>query len=183
MEQGMKSQDITILVSLLTTDEYQENNNLKEPPAWNYRGLGELLGISAANVHRSVQRCLEANLLSKDTARVNRRRFIEFLIHSVGILYPVNARGITQGLGTTLANGMFSSSYAIVSGANNYVWAYPEGSATGTSIEPIHPSAVVLSSKNGNAHKFFAALDSIRLEKPREKQLAAEYLREIYGKS
>lgn len=180
----MKPQDIIILVSILdhyaSVDDSLKYDIRNSSHRWKIQEISDDLNLSLGVVHRSIKSSEASALISRETGRVNIRRFFDFMIHASGILFPIAVKGPTSGIATTLSNGKFPSEYAIQEGEYGYVWPASLGKAVGLEINPIHKSAIPLAMKSAYAHRILSAFDSIRMERPREKEIAADYLRGFY---
>ena len=174
----MKGQDLLVLVAIM--DAFDKQEDFIDGKPWKIKTLSDELKLGLSAVHRSISHCQQVALLDSDNGRVNVRRFFEFAIHSLGILFPVEVKGPTSGIATTLSAGIFPSSFAIQAGEHEFVWPSAVGEHNGLAIEPIHKSAPFLAISSRYSHRILAAFDSIRLERPREKNLASEYLRSLY---
>lgn len=172
----MKGQDIVLLIAII---DY-EHNVSSDYQKWKISTFSSKLGLSLSVIHRSISYLQSAALLDEESGRVNKKRFFDFAVNSIGILFPIELRSPTSGIATTLSAGIFDSKYAVQSGGKDYVWPSPLGNDSGVALSPIHKSAPSLALDSSYAYKILAALDSIRLERVREKTIASDYLRSLY---
>ena len=57
-----------------------------------------------------------------------------------------------------------------------YVWPDDSGDTTGTSLEPLHPSAPRAARSSPELHELLALVDALRVGRARERALAAREL-------
>jgi len=107
----MKSQDIVILLKLVSLQEQGDSELLKGTnclsegeEAYSVRGLGASLGISKTEVSASIRRSLESGLAVKDRKlerpKPNRRNLYEFIVHGLKFVFPVNPGPMSRGIPT-----------------------------------------------------------------------------------
>lgn len=63
------------------------------------------------------------------------------------------------------------------------VWPDDEGTATGTSLAPLHPAAPAAARRNPRLHEMLALVDALRVGRVRERTLAARRLHERIAKA
>ena len=184
----MKSQDIVILLKLVSLQEQEDYGFLdsddwragREEP-YSVRGLGASLGISKTEVSASLNRSLESGLATKDReygrAKPSRRHLYEFIVYGLKFVFPakpgVPQRGIPTGFSAPMLQGRLMSG-----GEDIYVWPYAEGKDRGLSVKPLFKSVPEAVGRDERLYGYLALVDAIRLGKQRESNLAAEQLRE-----
>ena len=116
----MKSQDIVILLKLVSLQE-QEKLGQFDGPEWlpsredpySVRGLEASLGISKSEVNASINRSYASGLAVKDRdfgrAKPNRRDLCNFIIHGLKFVFPVKPGGMIRGVPTAFAAPMLES--------------------------------------------------------------------------
>lgn len=140
--------------------------------------IADELGISPGELSKSLQRLREAELVSPHELRTLRSPFMEFVMHGLRYVLPVKRHGVVRGLPTAYAAAPLRN--RIVSdGAVPPVWPDPNGSVSGEAWEPLSKSAVNAAKRDDRMYQGLALLDAMRGGKARERELAAEYLREL----
>jgi hypothetical protein len=185
---GMKSQDIVVLLKLVSLQE-QEGRAGTGQPHWgsqdeapySVRGLESSLGISKTEINGSIKRSLSSGLAIKDRetgrANPNRRNLHNFIVHGLKFVFPVKPGAMTRGVPTAfsapLLNGLLISG-----GEYIFVWPFAEGHDIGQSVEPLFKSVPDAVQKDERLYEYLALADAIRLGNQREAGLAGERLSE-----
>jgi hypothetical protein len=146
--------------------------------AWTYAALGDALGMSASQVHRSVQRCIGAGL-AVSTGRGEwhgvREALLEFSVHGVRYAFPaklgVARRGVPTSFGALPLSAEISSASSEVP-----VWPYPDGQVRGPSLSPLHRHVPVAALADPALYQYLALLDALRIGRSRERALAERLL-------
>lgn len=185
----MKSQDIVILLKLVSLQE-QENSSFvdssgglegREEP-YSVRGLGASLGISKTEVSASLKRSIESGLAVKDwkhgRAKPNRRNLYDFISYGLKFVFPAKPGAPERGIPTAFSAPMLKGQ--LMSGGDDiYVWPYAEGKIRGLSVEPLFKSVPEAARNDKRLYEYLALIDAIRLGRQREINLAAERLKGI----
>jgi hypothetical protein len=170
--------------------------------------LGHALGLSASEVHASINRGSAAALVDLQERRVRARNFLEFLEHGIRFVFVAERGPIVRGVPTAhsappLARpiGMLEQLYRPSSGPDSQapsgllskpyeahgdppvVWPHPEGTVRGESIEPLYPSAVDAALRDPQLHQGLALVDVLRIGRSREKELAIAHLKQLLSPS
>lgn len=145
---------------------------------WTYAALGNDLGLSPSQAHRSVQRAIAAGLgVTRgrgDWAPV-RPALTEFAVHGVRYVWPAQPGQVKRGLPTSF--GVEPLAGKISAGAGEVpVWAHPAGKAKGPSLSPIYRSAPQAALLDPALHRLLALQDAIRAGRARERSLATDLL-------
>jgi predicted transcriptional regulator len=161
---GMRPHDIVILLKIAA---------LKQKP-WLAKDLAQALDISASEVSESLNRSKRATLISAEKKQLMRKNLLDFLEHGLLYVYPAQPGAIVRGMPTAhgappLMNHFSAEEY--------YVWPWAEGEARGQAIDPLHPKVPAACAKDSYLYELLALVDSIRLGRVREKQLAIKELR------
>lgn len=116
---GMKSQDIVVLLKLVSLQEQEQNG--PGQPQWAFQGespysvraLEALLGISKSEINAAITRSLSSGLAIKDrqTGRPSshRRNLHNFIVHGLKFVFPVKAGAMTRGVPTAFAAPMLKN--------------------------------------------------------------------------
>lgn len=147
---------------------------------WTYAGLGDVLSMSASEVHASVKRAVVAGLANKrgrgDWSPV-RPALLEFALHGVRYVWPAEMGPNKRGVPTSFGAEPLSGHIKYVPGEAP-VWADPEGSAKGPSLSPIYRTAPRAALADPALHRLLALQDALRAGRARERALAAGLLKE-----
>jgi hypothetical protein len=171
----LKPQDLLVLFKRAAHPDLQ----------WTYTAMGEALGMSASQVHRSVKRVVEAGLAvsnGRGDWQVKREALLEFAVHGVRYAFPAKLGAARRGIPTSFGT-LPLSDYLSASPEEAPVWPHPEGNARGPSVEPLYrhvPQAVVA---DPVLYAFLALLDALRIGRGRERALAQKLLAERLGES
>lgn len=172
----MKSQDIVILLKLVSLEDQIRQGHLDEPTIsdpFALRNLEGELGISKTEISASIRRSIGSNLAikSSDRAKVNRRNLIEFVQHGLKYVFPAKPGAPQRGVATGFAAPMLEGKL-LSSGADIYVWPHPEGSRRGLAIAPLFKSVPDAALKDARLYELLALVDAIRTGNQRETNLA-----------
>lgn len=182
----MKSQDIVILLKLVSLHEHEEFE-LPDRPEWSsgreelysVRGLGNSLNISKTEVSASLNRSLNSGLAFHDKSfrrvRPNRRGLCEFIAHGLKFVFPVKPGAPERGIPTGFAAPMLEGQL-ISAGQDIYVWPYAKGGVRGLSVKPLFKSVPEAVEKDQRLYEYLALVDAVRLGRQRESNLAIERL-------
>ena len=184
----MKSQDIVILLKLVSLQE-QEDSGLLDSADWlsgreepySVRGLGSSLGIGKSEVSASLNRSLDSGLAVKDRdygrAKPNQRNLYEFIAHGLKFVFPAKPGAPERGVPTAFAAPMLEGEL-MSGGSDIYVWPYAKGKERGLSVEPLFKSVPEAVLKDERLYEYLALVDAIRLGRQREANLASDRLKE-----
>jgi len=159
---------VDILVALLLASEPDTR--------WDYALIGRALGIGSATAHRAVQRLIRAGLVWPDSRNVRRLALEEFLVHGLKYVFPTAPGPRSLGVPTAHSAPVMEGKVAAAV-SDLLVWPWPEGSARGASVEPLHESAPGAALERPALHDLLALADVLRLGRPREVDAARESLR------
>ncbi|MBY5820760.1 hypothetical protein [Rhizobium leguminosarum] len=182
----MKSQDIVILlklVSLQEQEEHQEDEWLQlesqggDP--YSVRNLEASLGISKTEISQAIKRSISSGIATKDgqsgRPRPSRRNILDFILHGFRFVFPANAGAMQRGIPTAFAAPMLKD--LLISGGNYiYVWPHPSGRDLGQSIDPLFKTVPEAALRDARLYEYLALADAIRLGNQREVGVASEYL-------
>jgi DNA-binding Lrp family transcriptional regulator len=142
-----------------------------------YARLSEALGISSSQVHASVRRAVEAGLVRADEREVNRGALLEFLVHGLKYVFPVERGGLTRGMPTAHAAAPLRKKLAVAPDDVPPVWPHPEGTVRGEELQPLHPSVPLAAHKDPKLYELLALVDAVRGGRAREREMAVRELR------
>lgn len=145
---------------------------------WTYAALGNDLGLSPSQAHRSVQRAIAAGLAVMrgrgDWAPV-RPALTEFAVHGVRYVWPAQPGPVKRGVPTSFGVEPLAGKISAAAGEVP-VWAHPAGKAKGPSLSPIYRSAPQAALLDPALHRLLALQDAIRAGRARERSLATDLL-------
>lgn len=182
----MKSQDIVILLKLVSLQDH-EDLGLSDSLEWSsgreeqysVRGLGNSLSISKTEVSASLNRSLDSGLASHDKSlrrvRPNRRGLCDFIAHGLKFVFPAKPGAPERGVQTGFAAPMLEGQL-ISAGQDIYVWPFAQGKERGLSVKPLFKSVPEAVQKDERLYEYLALVDAIRLGRQRESNLAIELL-------
>ena len=160
---GMRPQDVVILLKIAS----------KKLLPWQMKDLAMELMISSSEVSESINRSVQAGLISADKKTLMKGAVLEFLNHGLKYVYPQHPGAIVRGIAT--AHSALPLKRFIQS-KDNYVWSWPEGNIRGQSIQPLHPSVPAACIKDKELHELLSLADALRLGKKREQEIAFKEL-------
>lgn len=186
----MKPQDILLLLKLVSL---QHASGLapaalavrEAPPvtddAWSVRALGDATGISKSEVSAALRRCQYAGLVAPDREtgrpKANTQALYALLAHGIRYVFPVKPGPVVRGVPTAHSAPVLLG--RLLSGGNQvFVWADAEGEAVGERIEPLFRSVPDAARGDRRLYDMLALVDSIRLGRAREVELARKLLKE-----
>jgi len=127
--------------------------------------------VSPSEVHAAVRRATQAGLLHEETRAVNRTALLEFLVHAVKYVFPPERGGISRGLPTAHSAPPLRQRFRATSEMPT-VWADPEGTVRGETLEPLYPSVPQAARSDGELYEWLALVDAVRAGRARERELA-----------
>ena len=140
----------------------------------NGKQLADSLGISAAEISISMDRSRFAGLVDENKRRINTLALKDFLMHGIRYCFPVKPGRLVRGLPT--ASSAEPINKTIASNGESYVWKDPKGTERGQSIIPLYSKAPLASKNDADFYALLAIVDSFRIGKTRERQVAMEEL-------
>ena len=169
----LKPQDLLVLLKRAANPNQQ----------WTYAALGEALGLSASQAHRSVQRVIESGLaLSKGRGdwQVRPEALLEFAVHGVRYAFPAKVGAVRRGLPTSFGAPPLSGQVSAAPGEAP-VWPYADGQARGPALNPLYRHVPEAALADPALYELLALLDALRAGRSRERALAQKLLSERLG--
>jgi len=146
--------------------------------SWTYANLGQILGLSASQVHRSVQRATEAGLaVSKGRGdwEVIPEALTEFAVHGVRYAFPAKMGANRRGIPTSFGASPLSAQISAAPGEAP-VWPHAHGEARGPSLSPLHEHVPEAALADPALYELLALVDAMRTGRSRERALAQKLL-------
>lgn len=161
----MRPQDIVVLLKI----------HLLGEKSWYNSDLAKLLYISPSEISEILNRCKIARLIDSSKRKVNRTSFFEFLIYGLKYVFPAELGAIVKGIPTAHSAPPLND---VISAENNYyVWKHAEGTHRGQEIEPLYKKFPKVAQEDQALYELLALIDSIRIGKAREVNIATEELK------
>jgi DNA-binding Lrp family transcriptional regulator len=159
----LKPQDVALLVKLLVKDEQD----------WKQMDIAQELGISQGEVAKALVRLKKAMLISGK--RINRQAALEFLVHAIKYVFPVELGPLAFGVPTGISS---PAHYKMVvqSGDDVYVRPHPTGKKRGQIIRPFYAKLAEAALKDRKFYDIMSAIEILRVGRARERNLAVKYL-------
>ena len=170
---GMRPQDIVVLLKI---DAHRQKNTAGQ---WDVRrpllqkNLATELGISSSEITESLARSAFAGLYDLDQKAVLKQAFFEFLQHGLKYVFPQQPGALVRGVPTAHSAKPLAD---IIQSSEPYVWPSADGPVRGQAIEPLYPTVVQAISIDPTLYELLALVDSIRVGKAREVNLAVNEL-------
>ncbi|MBN8823640.1 MAG: hypothetical protein J0I82_16525 [Spirosoma sp.] len=169
----MRPQDIVVLLKI---DAHRQKNTAGQ---WDVRrpllqkNLATELGISSSEITESLARSAFAGLYDLDQKAVLKQAFFEFLQHGLKYVFPQQPGALVRGVPTAHSAKPLAD---IIQSSEPYVWPSADGPVRGQAIEPLYPTVVQAISIDPTLYELLALVDSIRVGKAREVNLAVNEL-------
>jgi hypothetical protein len=164
---GMRPQDIVILLKLISLGE----------KAWLGKDLASSLRISNSEVSESLHRSHFAGLVDSTKRVVRRQAMLDFLVHGLRFVFPVQPGALVRGVPTAYSAAPLSD---IIQSNEAVVWPYATGKLRGQSIEPLYPNAPDAALEDANLHELLALVDVLRIGRVREREAAIAALEQKF---
>lgn len=172
---SLKPQDLIVALKLAVS----------RPPT-SYAELAAALGLNTSEVHTTVQRCIQAQLLldtvhdalAKNSRlsniRVHRQNLLEFAVHGAKYAFPAETTSTTVGVPTSHSAPVFSGVFA--PGSDDWVWPFATGECKGVGLLPLHPCVPTAALADARLYAALALLDALRVGRARERKLALDQM-------
>ena len=139
---------------------------------WTQTDLAIKCGLSQGEISFALQRLKKSKLIDYEKKKPLIAPTLEFLIHGVKYMFPVDPGAIERGIPTShsappLAKKIVSNK------SDQYVWPSAEGKMRGQIIEPLYSGVPFAVMKDSKLHELLALVDALRVGKARERNLAA----------
>ena len=162
---GMRPQDIVVLLKIIAI-----NNN-----KWRNIDIAIALNISPSEVSEALNRCKIAKLINKEKREVHLNALTEFLIYGLKYVFPAEPGAIAKGIPT--AHSASPIKEKIKSGSESYVWPHADGNTRGQTIDPLYKTVPEASINDPELYKLIVLVDTIRIGRAREVQIAIDELK------
>ena len=168
----LKPQDIVVLLKVHSLEGQ-----------WTYSELAKSLKMSSSEVHAALKRCSISGLYNEERRRVLKAALEEFLVHGLKYVFPTQPGSLVRGMPTAHSAEPLKD-LLMVNDQDVYVWAFGSGKVTGQEIKPLYRSVPEAVEKDPHLYELLCLVDSLRVGKVRERELAADELRKrLYDSS
>jgi biotin operon repressor len=146
---------------------------------WSMQRLGESLGLSASQIHSSIQRLIKAQLIRKDKGyKVIAANLKEFLVHGIRFAFVPElgepCRGIATASFAPPLNRFFVQHQELP-----HVWPDSQGEVRGVSLSPLHKHAPKGARNDSELYALLSLIDAVRGGRARERKMAIEHLQRM----
>lgn len=162
----MRPQDVVVLLKIIATKNKQ----------WRNIDIAYGLNISPSEISEALNRCKISKLINKEKRDIHRNALCEFLIYGLKYVFPAEPGAIAKGIPT--AHSAPPINKKIISGSESYVWPNPNGTSRGQIIEPLYKTVPDAAMKDREFYELLTLVDTIRVGRAREIQLAIDELKE-----
>jgi len=163
---GMRPQDIAILLKVIELGN--ENTQLNQ--------LSSSLAISISEISESLNRSQLANLIDYNKKSVYKQNLFEFLEHGVRYVFPQVPGSMVRGIPTAHSHPFMKKHF---DSDIEYVWYDVSGETIGLQIEPLYSKQVNAVKESSLFYEMLALVDTIRVGRVREVELALKQLKNI----
>lgn len=167
----LKPQDIYALVGLQVHLRRHAHVNLAQ--------LSAFLRLSGSETHAALARLQTCQLLAATTMDLRKpleSNFLEFTEHGLRYVYPPAYGAPTRGIPTAA-----SAVEGLSVPGPPLVWPLESGEAFGPSLAPLYRSVPEACAADIQLHLGMAALDCVRVGRPRERQAGMTLLQDLFG--
>lgn len=161
---GMRPQDIVVLLKIISI---KDDN-------WRNIDIANAIELSPSEVSEALNRCKFAKLIDSTKRKVNINSLHEFLVYGLKYVFPTAPGQIVKGIPT--AHSASPIKEHISSENDIYVWPYAKGTHRGQAIEPLYNTLPHISQNDKLLFELLAIVDTIRVGRAREIQIAVNEL-------
>jgi DNA-binding transcriptional MocR family regulator len=173
----MKAQDILIILKIQSICDQADGES---PPSWSQRQLAQATKVSLSQVNAACRRLEHAGLLSPGK-QIVRSSLLEFLVHGLQYIFPVQMGPVVRGMPTGYAADPLKSEFLSSEKELLPVWPDAQGTVRGLSFEPIYRTAPTAARKDQRLYEYLVLVDAIRGGRARERTKAVEILTQRLG--
>ncbi|HLV32147.1 MAG TPA: hypothetical protein VKY57_11310 [Chitinispirillaceae bacterium] len=162
---GMKPQDVAVLLFIA---QYVDGN-------YKVLDIANALEISQSEISESINRSKIAKLIDPADKKVFRYGLLEFLIHGLKYVFPIQPGPIVKGVPTAHSGPPLNK--MIVAGNEQFVWKASGGTLRGMSVEPLYRTLPKISANYLEFYELLCLLDTLRIGRAREVNIAQDILK------
>jgi DNA-binding transcriptional MocR family regulator len=170
----MKAQDILIALKIQSLQDQAVDVS--------QRRLAEDTGVSLSEVSAACRRLEDAGLLSPGKRRVVGAALLEFLVHGLKYVFPIELGDVSRGMPTGYAAKPLCDQFLSSKDELVPVWPDPEGTVRGVALLPLYKSAPMAAKRDKRLYEYLALVDAIRGGRARERGKAMDLLSKWLGR-
>lgn len=160
----IKPQDVALLIKIISR---------KSVGDWRQVDLAMELGFSQGEVAKALSRLCAAGLVADK--RVNRTAALEFILHAVKYVFPIQLGSLTAGVPTAISAPAHKG--AVVQGGDDtFVWPSAKGKVRGQMIIPFYPQLAEAALKDKEFYDMMSAIEILRMGRARERKAAEQFI-------
>lgn len=160
----IKPQDVALLVKIIAR---------KSTDDWRQVDLAMELGFSQGEIAKALSRLNKAGLVANK--RVNRTAAIEFILHAVKYVFPIEMGSLSNGIPTAISAPAHKD-FVVQSGDDIFVWPMIKGKVRGQVIIPLYPKLAEAALKDEDFYNMMSAIEILRMGRVRERKTAEQFL-------
>lgn len=160
----IKPQDVALLIKILTR---------KSVGDWRQVDLALELGFSQSEVAKALSRLSKAGLVVDK--RVNRTAAIEFILHAVKYVFPIELGSLAVGVPTAISAPAHKG-FVVQNGDDVFVWPSLKGTVRGQAIIPFYPQLAEAALKDKDFYDIMSAIEILRMGRARERKAAEQFI-------
>lgn len=160
----IKPQDVALLIKIIAR---------KSAVDWRQVDVAIDLGLSQGEIAKSLARLNKAGLIHDK--RVNRTAALEFIIHAVKYVFPIELGALAAGVPTAISAPAHKDS-VVQSGDDIFVWPSLKGKVRGQVIKPFYPRLSEAALKDEEFYGMMSAIEILRVGRARERKAAEQFL-------
>jgi hypothetical protein len=160
----MKPQDLVILLKII----------ILQNKDWKVVELASALYLSQSEVSKALERLVFSGLLDESKRVPSKNSIYNYIVNAVKFSFPIRPGRMVKGIPTSHSAPPLKSK--IVSD-DKYVWPHINGTTKGESIEPLYEKAPDAALEDIKLYEMLALIDSLRVGKVREQEIAKEELK------
>jgi len=154
----LRPQDVLLACKLFAAGERRQDLA--------YSGLASDLGLSTGEVHNSVERCRQSQVLAASGFQVVKRDLVDLLTYAVPRIYYATRGGLGAGVLTGIYAPPLREEYVARSGGPSrtaQVWPFSSSSEQGETLSPIYPTVPHACLKDPIVYELLALVDVMRV--------------------
>jgi hypothetical protein len=141
--------------------------------------LSHELGMSASEIHASVNRGAAAGLIDPRSRMPLRKPLEEYLLYGVRYAFPAKRGPVTRGIPTSYAAPALADHFGTQDQDLPPVWPDPHGPTRGYALEPLFKPIRKAVDQDPKLYELLALIDAIRDGRARERALAEDKLKAL----
>ena len=170
----MKAQDILIALKIQSLQDQAVEAS--------QRRLAKDTGVSLSEVSAACHRLEDVGLLSPGRRRIVGAALLEFLVHGLKFVFPIERGDVSRGMPTGYAADPLGGQFLSSKDELVPVWPDPKGAVRGVALRPLYKSVPMAAKRDKRLYEYLALVDAIRGGRARERSKAIEVLSRRLGR-